>query len=75
MIAKLEFNTEDTYEDEALKRAVKATDLCLAIRDIQNMVRGMLKEDPDMKVTAQWFSDELVDILDSRGIILDDLIS
>lgn len=76
MKATLKFDEDNISDREYLNRCLKSADLCLAITDIQNMIRGMLKEDPDKPVDLEWLQSEINDILDSRGVLnMDDLIS
>ena len=61
-------------DEEELKRLSKATDLCSAIFEFQNYLRGWYKND-DNKRTVEEVSEKFYGILDSKGIDLDEIYS
>lgn len=47
MKGKLEFDLEDSSDKKAFKRAVNATDAYIALHNIENLLRRMLKNTDD----------------------------
>lgn len=79
MKATLEFNLDEFSDLQAHLRAVKSTDLVIALWDIDQYLRKELKyneklSEPEHDV-LQKTRDELYRILSEKGINMDELIS
>ncbi len=70
MQAKLIFDLSDYDDQIAHLRAVKSTDLALALLDIKDMLHKLSKYDPDNHFTQEMF----FQIMDSRDINIHSLI-
>ena len=78
MKAILEFNLDDGDDRQAHLRAIKALDMSIALWDMDQYLRGLIKygELDDITYKAlQDTRDKLREIMDDRGINLDELMS
>lgn len=79
MKAILEFNLDEPEDKKNLDRARKSLDLCLALLDIDNMLRTLVKY-PEDTVTEhdleviQKIRGDINEIIRDHGINLDDLV-
>lgn len=75
MKAKLEFNLELEEDLNSFRRAVSATDCYLAFNDILEMCRKEIKYGTDESriYHFEYIRDSIYEIIDSKGINLDDL--
>ncbi len=77
--AKLEYNLNDHDDQMAHLRAVKSTDLALALWDMDGYLRGQIKHAPDSTSpevygTLQDVRDKLYEIMNNHSINIDELI-
>jgi hypothetical protein len=70
MKAKLIYDEEE--EPKALLRAVKSLDVVLVLWDIDQYLRGEAKYNDNEE--AQKIRDAMYDIMDSHGVVLNDLV-
>jgi hypothetical protein len=80
MKATLEFNLDDNDDKMAHLRCVKATDMALALWDMDEYLRGEIKHAPDsisMEVfnSLQNVRNKLSHIMSNRNIDLNELIN
>ena len=77
MKATLKFNLNDPEDRMEHLRAVKSTDLCLVLLDIDNHLRGIIKHGQDEKEAdvCQDVRGNLYMFMETRGVILDELIN
>lgn len=80
MKGTLEFNLDDSVDMEAYLRAVKSTNLAIALWDMDQYLRGEIKHAPDsMPVEVfnklQDVRGKLRDIMSDNNINLDELMS
>ena len=73
MKATLQFDLDERFEREAHLRAVKSLDLALAILDMQQWLRSEIKYKD--REELEEVHTTLHDILESRGLDIDELIS
>ena len=80
MKATLEFDLSDLDEEMELRRMLKARDMAIALHSITQMMRDKCKYyDPDTNTNSTEdvltvIRTEIIDILDSYSIDLDDII-
>jgi predicted AAA+ superfamily ATPase len=77
MKATLNFDLDDAFDREAHAQCVKSLDMALALHEIEAVLRRICKYDENaekVKYTEE-FRTEFYDILKSRGIDLDILLS
>ena len=77
MKAILEFDLDDAYDREAHARCVKSLDMALALHEIADALRRICKygENEEKVKYTEEFRTEFFEIMTSRGIDLDDLLS
>jgi len=80
MKAKLIFDLEDKYDEEAHLRAVKSLDLAMTLYDMDQYLRSQTKYAPDSMSSEvcdalQETRDKLHELMNERSIDLDKLIS
>ncbi len=78
MKAILEFNLDDHDDQQAHLRCVKSVDLVLFILDMEQELRSQLKhgdlDDKEYKILSK-FRDTFYEVLNNKGINIDDLVS
>jgi hypothetical protein len=80
MKAKLIFDLEDRFDEEAHLRAVKSLDLAMVIYDMDQYLRSQTKYAPDSMSSEVYDAleaarDKLHEIMSERSIDLDKLVS
>lgn len=72
MIAKLEFDTDEPQQQRELKLCVKAVDMSIALWDIDQMFRRILKYDEtiteDQDIIVEALRKEFWDILKNQDV-------
>jgi hypothetical protein len=77
MKATLEFNLDDGDDKAAHLRAIKALDMAIALWDMDQYLRGLIKYgelDDKVYQALEEARDKLRDILNERSIDLDELL-
>lgn len=83
MKATLIFDLDEPYDKEAHFRAVKSLDMAMALHDIVGLRKQFERQmDMNTDVPQEWVDtamdsvfDRICEILEDRGIVVDDLVS
>jgi hypothetical protein len=77
MKATITYNCKNRDQEMALQRAMKSTDMAIVLFEISNNLKRQAewKQDENSDVDmVKWMFEQIDDLMDEHGIIIDDLI-